>query len=105
MPRGVHNSPRNTTELSSAAIAARDIAFQIALTERSTGYGFYWSGEPCTVGVSTSPGTKRPVAYSVPPPLSLGGGAFDTKFVRGRPRKTSPGWVGAGDADDYETPQ
>ena len=78
--------------------------FQEALTERSTGYGYYWNGVACTVGVSTSPGTKAPVAYNVALAPSQGGG-FDLKFMRGRPRKQSSGWVGSEDAEAYEIPE
>lgn len=100
MPKGI---PR-ISEAKPSAIRRRDAMFQEALTERSTGYGYYWNGVACTVGVSTSPGTKAPVAYNVALAPSQGGG-FDLKFMRGRPRKQSSGWVGSEDAEAYEIPE
>jgi hypothetical protein len=70
MPRG---KPRNS-EADPQTIRKRDELFQIALSERSTGYGFYWNGRPCTVGVSTAPSTKRPIRVDVQLAPSLGTG-------------------------------
>ena len=96
MPKGVPHINQSDPRV----IRQHDEAFQSALA-RSTGWGFYWNGRPCTVGVSTSPSTKHPIRADVPPALSLGGG-LEPGVGRGRPRK-SPGWLGSAD-DDYEAP-
>ena len=76
-----------------------DALFQRTLTALSTGFGFFWTGEPCTVGISTAPCTRRPVHYAgVRAPESRGGGRDSKQNDRTLAERRTP-WTGA-DADD-----
>ena len=94
MPKG----NRTKREVDPLCIKDQDDLFQCALGFSTEGYGINESGRPCTVGVSTWPGTRHPKKYDVARAPESRGFGRDNISVRGRPKTAV--WTGGDDSDD-----